>query len=102
MSDAETTRGNQQYFIRVRGKVLGPFTLEKLKALRARGQFSRIHEVSTDRQDWQPASTLDGVLGLSRPIGAIAESERGLAQISDRQARSSEAAATSTPGANWE
>jgi hypothetical protein len=101
MSDAETARGNQQYFIRVRGKVLGPFTLEKLKALRARGQFSRIHEVSTNRQDWQPASTLDAVLGLSRPVAAIAESERGLAQIPDKQARSSEGSAASMPGANW-
>ena len=101
MSDAETARSNQQYFIRVRGKVLGPFTLEKLKALRARGQFSRIHEVSTDRQQWQPASTLDAMLGLPHPVAAVAESERASAQISDQKAQSSGAAATPIPGANW-
>ena len=50
---------NDSYFIRARGKILGPFNLEQLKRLRTRGKFSRAHEFSTDRRNWEPASTLD-------------------------------------------
>lgn len=60
------TDGSDQYFIRVRGKVLGPFTLDKLKVLRSRGQFSRMHEVSMDRANWQPATNLEPLLGFSK------------------------------------
>lgn len=55
MENNDTT---SKYFIRSRGKVLGPFTVERLKTLHARGQFSRVHEVSTDRKSWQPAGHL--------------------------------------------
>ena len=44
-----------QYYIRVRGRVQGPFDSEKLRQLARRGQFSRLHEVSTDGQQWQSA-----------------------------------------------
>jgi S1-C subfamily serine protease len=59
MSDAQPGSGGQEYYTRFRGTVLGPYSVEKLKALRARGQFSRIHEVSTDRKSWSPASSID-------------------------------------------
>jgi uncharacterized protein DUF4339 len=49
------------YYIRVRGRVQGPFDLEQLKKLRQRGQFSRAHEVSPDQATWQSASILDAV-----------------------------------------
>ena len=49
------------YYIRVRGRVQGPFDLEQLKKLRQRGQFSRAHEVSPDQASWQSASILDDV-----------------------------------------
>lgn len=58
MDNQQTT---DTYYIRSRGKVMGPFTVERLKTLQARGQFSRVHEVSTDRKSWQPASTIDGI-----------------------------------------
>ena len=50
---------NQLYFIRNRGRVLGPFSVDRLNSLRARGQFSRVHEVSVDRVNWFPGSSLD-------------------------------------------
>ena len=59
MSDAQPVSAGQEYYIRFRGTVLGPYSIEKLKALWVRGQFSRIHEVSTDRKSWSPASSLD-------------------------------------------
>jgi uncharacterized membrane protein YidH (DUF202 family) len=46
---------SEQYFIRVRGKVQGPFDADKLRQLARRGQFSRLHEISTDAQQWLPA-----------------------------------------------
>ena len=71
MPDPQAASGVQQFFIRVRGRVLGPFTLEKLKTLRARGQFSRVHEFSTDREIWQPASALEGMFEASLPSSKL-------------------------------
>lgn len=53
----------RQYFIRSSGRVLGPFDLDKLKALRARGRLGRADEVSTDRRTWEPAATLEELFG---------------------------------------
>lgn len=46
------------YFVRIRGKVMGPFGDAQLVSLRDRGQLKPFHEVSTDRILWAPASTL--------------------------------------------
>jgi hypothetical protein len=46
------------YFVRLRGKVTGPYTVAQLQALYRRGQFSRVHQVSEDRATWQPATAL--------------------------------------------
>jgi|HubBroStandDraft_4_1064222.scaffolds.fasta_scaffold121862_2 hypothetical protein len=51
------------YFVRIRGKIHGPFDVEKLKKLHSRGQFSRAHEVSRDKRSWQPAGTLPELFG---------------------------------------
>ena len=48
----------KQLYVRVRGKVTGPFGLPQLKSLRDRGQFRRFHEVSEDRKSWTPASSI--------------------------------------------
>lgn len=79
MSDAQPDAGGREYYIRFRGTVLGPYSVEKLKALRARGQFSRIHEVSTDGKSWSPASSIDDLfvsttskfVSRSRPQTAV-------------------------------
>lgn len=51
MTDVE-----DQLYVRIRGRVQGPFDLEKLRALVKRGQLSRMHEVSPDGNDWQQAA----------------------------------------------
>lgn len=51
--------GDQRWYIRIRGRVLGPFDLAQLQLLKSRGQFTRLHEVSTDRRNWQPAAVLE-------------------------------------------
>jgi hypothetical protein len=48
----------QRLYVRVRGKVLGPFAVAQLRQLRDRGQLKRFHEVSADRQQWEPAAVL--------------------------------------------
>jgi TM2 domain-containing membrane protein YozV len=48
-------------YIRLRGRIAGPYDVDQLIALHQRGQFSRVHEVSVDRQNWRSASTLEHV-----------------------------------------
>ena len=43
-------------YMRVRGRVLGPFESEKLQSMVRRGQLSRLHELSTDGISWVRAS----------------------------------------------
>jgi hypothetical protein len=46
-----------QLYIRIRGRVLGPYDQEKLQSLARRGQLSRMHELSPDATNWVRAST---------------------------------------------
>ncbi len=43
-------------YIRIKGRVQGPFDMEKLRILVKRGQLGRAHEVSGDGSSWQRAS----------------------------------------------
>lgn len=63
-----------KWYVRVRGKVMGPFDIEQLRSLRSRGRFGRFHEVSEDRKTWQPASTLTEL--FSAPATATAPPEQ--------------------------
>jgi GYF domain 2/Domain of unknown function (DUF4190) len=46
------------WYIRNRGKVLGPFAWNQLESMRDRGQLARFHEVSQDRKTWMSAASL--------------------------------------------
>jgi hypothetical protein len=50
-----------RWFVRIQGRILGPFDLQQLGALKARGQLNRIHEISTNRRTWQKASSLESL-----------------------------------------
>lgn len=54
---------SDQYFIRIRGKVQGPFDVDKLRGLARRGQFSRMHEVSPDGLQWLAAKEYPELFG---------------------------------------
>jgi hypothetical protein len=56
---------DKQYYIRIRGKVRGPFDIAQLRALRERGQFTSFHEISEDRNLWTTASVLAELFGPS-------------------------------------
>jgi len=46
------------YYIRLRGRVSGPFELASLQAMARRGTLSRIHELSSDGVSWSSAGTM--------------------------------------------
>lgn len=54
-----TSTTGDSYYIRVRGKVLGPYSIKQLSILRQRGQFSQSNEISKNGQDWESAARLD-------------------------------------------
>ncbi len=59
---------SQQYYIRIRGTVRGPFSPDKLKELARRGQFSRVYHVSTDGVNWEPAANHPELLPEARDV----------------------------------
>jgi hypothetical protein len=61
MGDDDST-----WYIRIRGKMLGPFTWPQLEAMRVRGQLSRFHELSQNRQEWIVAGNVVGLF-VSEP-----------------------------------
>lgn len=63
---------SERYYVRIRGRVHGPMPLTKLQTLAARGQLSRIHEVSMDGQTWQPAAKMPELFTSSHATTAIA------------------------------
>ena len=46
---------SDQFYVRIRGRVQGPYDTDKLRSLVRRGQLSRMHEVSVDKKTWKQA-----------------------------------------------
>ena len=46
------SEGSGGWYVRSRGRVLGPFTQAQLESLRDRGQLSQFHELSRDKRVW--------------------------------------------------
>ena len=100
MSNLKKPDIDEVFYIRNRGRVLGPFSIDKLRSLRARGQFSRVHEVSTDRITWSAGSSLDHLFAprdaaASRsptvPLPAIANAPRATQLPAERQSAGADA-----------
>lgn len=64
---------DNRYYVRARGKVLGPFSAGQLRSLQGRGQLSRLDEVSEDRQNWMPASEVAGLFPAAVQPAAVVE-----------------------------
>jgi len=58
------------YFLRVRGKVTGPFEVQQLRFLRERGQLARFHELSEDKITWMQAGAVADLFSESPTRGA--------------------------------
>lgn len=65
-----------QFYIRIRGRVLGPYDLDKLQSLARRGQLSRMHEVSSDATTWVRASA-HPELFVNEDVASMAVSQDG-------------------------
>ena len=65
---------DNQLYIRVRGRVLGPYDQEKLQSLARRGQLSRMHELSADAVNWVRASNYPELF-VGHPVAIPAESQ---------------------------
>ena len=59
------------WFVRVGSQVTGPFAEEELRAMRNRGEFSPIHQISVDRRRWESAVDLVKRLDEHRKEPAI-------------------------------
>ncbi|MEI7688524.1 MAG: GYF domain-containing protein, partial [Planctomycetota bacterium] len=46
------------YYVRLKGKVWGPFSFDHLKSMQGQGRLSAFHEVSQDRVTWTPVSSV--------------------------------------------
>ncbi|AMV18224.1 GYF domain-containing protein [Planctomyces sp. SH-PL14] len=61
-----------RYFIRLRGQVKGPFSVDQLTRMAGRGQFSKLHQISIDQAQWSPATELPGMFpdkrGAAPPV----------------------------------
>jgi hypothetical protein len=79
-----------QYYIRIRGRVQGPFDSEKLRQLARRGQFSRLHEVSTDGQQWQSAKDFPELFApVAVPVATASTLAAGVTTASPQSSSSS-------------
>ncbi|HEX4054692.1 MAG TPA: hypothetical protein VHX86_10545 [Tepidisphaeraceae bacterium] len=58
------------FFLRVRGKVSGPFDLPGLQKLVRRGMLSRIHEISSDQVTWNTAGEFEDLFPTTPPAPA--------------------------------
>ncbi len=60
-----TPASAERYYVRLGGRVSGPFDLPTLQQQIRRGLLSRLHQVSSDRAIWQSAGSVDGLFRLS-------------------------------------
>ena len=82
---------DDQFYIRSRGRVLGPFPLAKLRNLRARGMFGPSDEVSKSPPDWHAASAVDALINPERVVATSSPARR------EKEPEAIEFAVTSPP-----
>jgi hypothetical protein len=74
MSDGATS-----YYVKIRGRTLGPFTSDRLRQMAQQGQLSRINLISNDGQDWVKAGEFptffEGANVQARSVVSIAAPE---------------------------
>lgn len=61
--DVSNAAGAERYFVRVRGRVQGPYDLARIRSLRSRGQLSRAFEVSSDGLVWSASTDVPALQG---------------------------------------
>ncbi|MDB5384722.1 MAG: serine endoprotease, partial [Planctomycetaceae bacterium] len=76
------------WYVRSGSKVTGPFAEDQLRALRKRGLFSPVHQISTDRMRWESSVSLvkllDAQLDGSLPMGVSLPGSGGKSSPDDQ------------------
>jgi|GEM_PF-3027265 len=101
MSSSNSSLETTQYYVRAKGKILGPFGIEALKSLRDRGRLSRVHEISTDRHTWQPAARFEQLFSTTRSARPSRAAVENTAEQSNAALQHEPATATPAPQADW-
>lgn len=57
---------NERYYVRFKGRVLGPLTREKTMDLAKRGQITKQHELSPDGVAWKQAQEFPDLFAIER------------------------------------
>ena len=52
-------RSKKRFYVRCRGRVLGPLSIHQLEVMERRGELTSSHEVSEDRKNWGPLEGLE-------------------------------------------
>lgn len=65
------------YFVRFRGRTVGPYSLAQAQQMSRKGQLSRTSEVSTDGETWTQAATFYEI--FERPAAAIDSTKQTIA-----------------------
>ena len=57
---------SDEWYMRARGRILGPFTRSQLESMCDRGQLSQFHELSQDRRSWIGATEMPELFSKPR------------------------------------
>lgn len=85
-----------QLYVRIRGRILGPYDKEKLQSLARRGQLSRMHELSSDSTNWVRASTYPELF-VGEDISPTADASQNPRNIPDNGQKLGQSAQASKP-----
>src|SRR5258706_16436401 len=59
-----------QWHVRIRGRVMGPFSMQQLLEMKNRGQLLSFHEISADRENWKTAGTVSQIFPKDAIVAA--------------------------------
>ncbi len=65
----------QTYFVRMHGRVLGPFVLSRLQAMTQATKVNHSHEISTDGNSWQKAAAFPEIFVAAPEPSPVVEAE---------------------------
>ena len=94
------TEASESWYMRARGRILGPFTLAQIVSLRDRGQLSQFHEVSNDRRSWMTAGQVPELFAGLGSVGLGPEADAPIYSVADDPGIGSRDAAVE-PAPGW-
>ncbi|WP_164104222.1 DUF4339 domain-containing protein [Candidatus Laterigemmans baculatus] len=103
------TDSSDQYFVRFRGRTLGPLPAQRVQELVRRGQITRLHELSPDGLSWSKAETFDSLFRRPAPQSASSsttqavepQTSTGGAEPATPQPLTAKAGSAADPEVQW-